>query len=90
MRRAWSLSTNSAALAALALLLLAPLSGCFNPDKPACAFSCTRAPHVCPPDFTCEADGLCHNLASQGICLIEPPDGAAATDGDTDVADQGQ
>jgi hypothetical protein len=61
-----------AGLLALGLGGAGAASGCFHPDKPACAFSCVEPPYTCPDGFTCGADGLCHDPASTGLCTIEP------------------
>lgn len=59
-------------------LLAAAAPGCFNPDHPACAFSCLSPPHTCPSGFTCGADNLCHDPTSTAICAIVPTDAAPA------------
>jgi hypothetical protein len=72
------------ALAVAALGAAAGVGGCFNPDKPACAFSCAEAPHTCPAGFVCGADNLCHDPTSTGACGITFGD-AAITDAGEDA-----
>jgi len=88
-RRDAAASAAARALVLLAAAALAPLPACFHPDHPACAFSCVEPPQSCPPGFTCEADGLCHDRSNPGLCLIDPVvdasgdgDGAAEASGD--------
>jgi hypothetical protein len=71
-------STWLVALLAAALGLTA--AACFEPDHPACAFSCADAPHTCPSGYTCGDDNLCHDPNSPGTCGIVAADGAATPD----------
>jgi hypothetical protein len=70
-----------------AVLLAATLPACFNPEQPACAFSCVTAPHACPPNYACQSDGLCHNDKSPGICMLDPIDGASGASISPDASD---
>ena len=54
-----------------AAMLAAVAPACFHPDQPACAFTCVDPSASCPPGFTCEADGICHDQKSQGVCTID-------------------
>ena len=78
MRPVWLVALAVAALGAAA----SGVAGCFNPDKPACAFSCAEPPHTCPAGFVCGADSLCHDPTSTGTCRI--------TFGDADTTDAGE
>jgi hypothetical protein len=49
---------------------------CFNPNQPACAFSCADA-GACPDGYTCGADKFCHRNGATGLC---PLDDAGAAD----------
>ena len=69
-----------ARLFAVAALALLPC--CFHPEQPACAFSCLDISRSCPPGFTCEADGVCHDRNSQGTCSIPPLVDAGAESSD--------
>jgi hypothetical protein len=70
------------ALLFLVAAALAPLPACFHPEQPACAFSCVEPPYSCPPGFTCEADGLCHDPNNPGLCALDPVlDAGQDTDG---------
>ena len=58
-------------LVALALLFGAGLfaGACFNPNQPACAFSCADA-GLCPDGYTCGADKICHKVGATGACPL--------------------
>jgi hypothetical protein len=58
-------------LVALALLFGAGLfaGACFNPNQPACAFSCAEA-GVCPDGYSCGADKICHKVGATGVCPL--------------------
>jgi hypothetical protein len=85
MRRVWLGAFALGAWAAAA----AGLTGCFHPDKPACAFSCAEPPHTCPTDFVCGADNLCHDPTSTGSCRIILGDAATDAGDDPATADAG-
>lgn len=64
----------------LALLMIlagatTALGGCFSPKTPPCAFTCISAGSLCPDDYTCGADGLCHRDGAEGVCGLKPPYG---------------
>jgi len=42
---------------------------CFNPNQPACAFSCADA-GLCPDGYTCGADKICHKIGATGACPL--------------------
>jgi hypothetical protein len=70
--------------AALALLISTALfSGCFSPQQPSCAFSCTSPTHACPSGYTCGSDGICHSDNNQGECALGGQDGGTGVDGTT-------
>jgi hypothetical protein len=74
----------------LALGLGLGLAGCFSLREPPCAFSCVQPPHLCPDQYTCQADGLCHRNGAVGVCTSTPPGDAgveAAEGGDADAVD---
>jgi hypothetical protein len=54
------------------LLLFAALSllavSCFNPETPACSFSCGDSGQ-CPDDYMCLSDGYCHYKGIPSACL---------------------
>jgi len=54
----------------------AGIGGCFSPSTPPCAFTCVSAGHLCPDDYTCGTDGLCHRDGAQDVCGLKPPYGA--------------
>ncbi len=72
-------------LAALGLMFAAGLwaGACFNPNQPACGFSCAEA-GLCPDGYTCGADKFCHKIGATGICPLDdagtPPPDAATQD----------
>ncbi len=72
-------------LVALALAFAAGLwaGGCFDPNQPACGFSCAQA-GVCPDGYTCGADKVCHKVGATGVCPLDDagpaPFDAAAQD----------
>jgi hypothetical protein len=53
------------------------LAGCFSPRTPACAFTCIAAGNLCPADYTCGVDGLCHRDGDDGVCGLQAPNGGA-------------
>jgi len=59
-------------MVALAVTFAAGLVGgaCFNPNQPACAFSCADA-GLCPDGYTCGADKICHKVGATGVCPLE-------------------
>ena len=65
-------------LFAAALALTPGLTGCFNPEQPACGFSCA-GDGLCPSGYSCAADKLCHRDDGQGICEL---DSGASSPGD--------
>ncbi len=71
--------------AALALggLAVVPVA-CFSLKQPPCAFACEDPPHLCPENYTCGADFLCHrDGTTPEMCGLTPPgDGGAGTDTD--------
>jgi hypothetical protein len=73
---------------ALALAAGAAL-GCFSPKKPECAFSCV-ADGVCPTDYHCREDGLCHRDDGQGTCTLAPQIDAGADRSDASSQDADQ
>jgi hypothetical protein len=77
MRRARLGAVLLAALAALP----ATTTGCFNPAKPACAFSCAEAPKTCPAGYLCGGDNFCHDPSSTAICVLNLGE-AGVNDGD--------
>jgi len=81
MRPVWLVGLALAAWVAAAGM---SMSGCFKPDKPACAFSCAEAPHTCPAGYLCLSDNLCHDPNSTGICGI-----VVLSDAGTDTGDAG-
>ena len=68
-------------------LIGAAAPGCFEPDHPACAFSCAAPPHTCPSGFTCGADNLCHDPTSSAFCGFDLTD-ASVSDGAADSSGQ--
>ena len=42
---------------------------CFNPNQPACGFSCAEA-GACPDGYTCGADKICHKIGATGVCPL--------------------
>jgi hypothetical protein len=58
-------------------LLVAALvlgAGCFNPDKPACSYSCSDTDPRCPEDYECRSDGYCHLVGTEEqSCNFAPP-----------------
>jgi hypothetical protein len=73
-------------------LAAAVMTGCFNPSKPACAFSCVED-GLCPTAYHCGDDGLCHRDDGQGgVCTLPPQGDAgpeAGADGEVDGGDGG-
>ncbi len=69
----------------LALLFGAGLlaGACFNPNQPACGFSCAQA-GACPDGYTCGADKICHKVGAAQMCPLDdagiPDSDAAAQD----------
>ena len=66
---------------ALLVLLVGPLTACFNPAQPGCAFSCASDGR-CPSGYSCGNDLICHRDDGQGTCSIQTD---AATDAKTDA-----
>jgi hypothetical protein len=66
----------------LLVLAVAPISACFNPAQPGCAFSCA-GDGICPSGYSCGNDLLCHRNDGQGTCSIQTD--AATTDTKADV-----
>ena len=60
----------------LALVGGTALAGCFSPSTPPCAFTCLSAGHLCPEQYSCGADGLCHRDGAQDVCGLTAPYGA--------------
>ena len=83
MRPVWLVALAVGAWASVA----AGLTGCFHPDKPACAFSCADPPHTCPTGFVCGADNLCHDPTSSAACRITLDDAATDTGADAGKSD---
>jgi hypothetical protein len=50
----------------------AALGGCYDQPKPNCSFSCQTS-QLCPDDYQCAPDGLCH-LVLPGGTLAECPE----------------
>jgi len=65
----------------LALMGGTALGGCFSPSTPPCAFTCISAGHLCPDDYSCGADGLCHRDGAQDVCGLTAPYGAGGMAG---------
>ena len=63
-------TTARMALLVLLLLAVAPLTACFNPAQPGCAFSCA-GDGPCPSGYSCGNDLLCHRDDGQGTCSIQ-------------------
>ena len=61
-------------------LVLGLAAACFSPKEPACAFSCVTD-GLCPASYVCGSDGLCHRADGVGMCLLNPVDGGAPSDG---------
>ena len=61
---------------------LATVAGCYSPPKPACAFSCLKAERLCPKDYECGDDGLCHrtDAPATATCSLDPAIDAGAGD----------
>jgi len=58
-----------------------PVTGCFSPEQPACAFSCAEPPNRCPESYTCGDDLLCHRTGAETACPLSPPhDGSSPAD----------
>ena len=79
-------------LAVVSALGLGLSAGCFSLREPPCAFSCVQAPHLCPDQYVCQADGLCHRNGAVGVCTLIPPsdagiEAAAVEGGDADAVD---
>ena len=70
--RAWLLALVAATAA---------LAACFSPGKPPCAFTCISASRLCPDDYTCGADGLCHRDGAEDVCGLTAPYGEAGAGG---------
>ena len=66
---------------AMLLAAAAPIA-CFSLQEPACAFTCVTPPHLCPENYSCGDDGLCHRAGATGVCAF-----AAPNDGAADAAD---
>jgi hypothetical protein len=79
MRPTWLAGLALTACAAVAGMLV---TGCFNPQKPACAFSCAEPPHTCPSGYLCGADNLCHDPRNTQACGIVVLSDAGADTGD--------
>lgn len=58
---------------ALGCLAAAPIA-CFSLQQPPCAFTCVDPPHLCPADYTCGTDFLCHRNGTTVMCGLSPPD----------------
>jgi hypothetical protein len=72
---------------ALLLLAVAPLTACFNPTQPGCAFACA-GDGLCPSGYSCGTDRICHRDDGQGTCSIQTDaatDATTGTDGKTDA-----
>lgn len=71
----------------LGCLATAPI-GCFSLQQPTCAFTCVDPPHLCPANYTCGTDFLCHRDGTTVMCVLSPPvDGGLDSDaGDPDDA----
>jgi hypothetical protein len=78
-RRGLACARRLALMLAVALLPLA-LASCFNPAQPACGFSCA-GDGLCPTNYTCGSDLICHRNDGQGICAIQTD--ASQTDATT-------
>lgn len=69
----------------------APLA-CFSLREPPCAFSCAEPPNLCPANYTCGTDDLCHRAGATALCPLTSPDAAGldavdSTDGGAGDAD---
>ena len=61
--------------------LLSTAASCFSPREAPCAFTCLSAEKLCPEDYLCGDDGLCHRITApgdEGICLLNTPDAATS------------
>lgn len=79
--RSWTRRLGRALPLALLLGTL-PIASCFNPAQPGCAFSCA-GDHLCPTNYSCGSDLVCHRNDGQGVCTITSdaaPNDAALTD----------
>ena len=77
-----SLRGGRAWLWRLAVLGVTMTAGsCFSPRTPACAFTCISAGNLCPDDYTCGPDGLCHRNGDDDRCGLISPNGAAGAGG---------
>ena len=65
---------------------LTTLAACFSPGKPPCAFTCVSASHLCPDDYTCGADGLCHRAGAEDTCALTSPYGEGGAGGTAGAA----
>lgn len=66
----------------LALVVLA-VGGCFEPRQPGCAFRC-GVDGLCPEQYVCGDDGICHREDGQGMCDL-PPQTDASADGSSNA-----
>jgi hypothetical protein len=66
-------------------LLAAP--ACFSLNEPNCAFTCLNPPHLCPTNYSCGTDFLCHRNGATGPCAVTPPGDGAADAGTDDAAE---
>jgi hypothetical protein len=76
--------------AVVTLAAIAPLA-CFSLKQPPCAFSCAEPSHLCPANYTCGTDDLCHREGATVTCgLTSPvdagPDAVDSADGTADGA----
>jgi hypothetical protein len=73
------------AAGSVAFASAAPVA-CFSLKQPPCAFTCVEPPHLCPENYACGTDGLCHLEGATGVCPFAPPDDGGPDTGALDAA----
>ncbi len=74
-------------LSMLSILSLTAPFGCFSLKELPCAFSCADPQHLCPANYTCGDDQLCHRIGATAVCPLIPPDAGADVDLGTTSSD---
>lgn len=47
------------------------LTQCFSPTLPVCSYQCAPEAPLCPDDYECRGDGLCHLKGNQDVCPFD-------------------
>jgi hypothetical protein len=58
------------AIAAVAVAAALAVAACYAPDLPPCTVTCVPGGVACPAEFTCAADGYCHDIGDTASCTM--------------------